>query len=1166
MKKVCIWILLALGIMTAVSAQDFRATITGIVTDQTRAAVPDAQVRAIQRGTNQVVETKTNREGYYTLTYLQPSTYDIEVTAPGFSKLRRENITLMVADKVDLPLVLELGKVSEQVTVTAEVEVVQTADASGGMNFDSMMTSEYPLSGRQVYMLMDLTPGVLFTQEEFGTTGHSGTRNWDVNAKYVMNGGVEGTNAFALNGAPISLTGTWQLAPNVDAVQEFKVMTNTYDAAIGRTGGGAVNTTLKSGSNVWRGTMGNSYRNTILDANFTQNNRVGAPRGKHIWNQFSGTLGGAIRKDKDFIFVSFEGLRERIPFPAVSNTPPLDLRDGQHFTDYRITINDPLTVHTCVPSVDRVTSCSRPDIRNPFPGNVIPASRINPIGKKILSLYPAPNMPGLTQNFVATNNVGVYRTDQPIGRWDRVIGDKDRFYAVVTFQKGREFRNQTGFPPPVSVGNMHSQRQNMNYIIDWTRIVSPTAVLDIRASYGRFTSMFPYGLMDSGFTADDLGMTQMIQAPTAKAKHPPRIQLDQYSDLFSNNANMYNWNTDNQWNLVPTITVTRGSKTIKTGADLIYAARGNGSVGYSNGWFQFTRKWTQRYPLVGGNTSDGSGVADMLLGHPNNGQLDWTDTYYRSWPYFGFFVQTDWKVRRNLTLNLGLRYDVQIPFVERWDRQNAGFDFNAKNPVSDAVLAQWRKFKAQYDATNPRFPYPDPPIEIRGGKTFIQPGGPRRVYDTDWTNIQPRFGLAWQFLSRTVLRTGFGIYHRTATQTGYTDGFSQATDYIESLDGGLTPSSGFTGPYSLQNPFPDGIIPPTGRELGLLTNIGRAVNFDGRQRPIPRTFQYSFGFQRRTFFNILIDASYVGSITKKETVVYDMNFYQKDAILQGRAVSNYMDRTVNNPFYGILPPNATLGASATIAARELYRNFPGFQGITMQTNPWGSYRYDGLQLRVEKRFTGNRSTSGALTAVFSYTFSKNFQNKNRRNSWNLEEPVLHQLVSYDKPQNLSLSGIWDIPVGKGRHFYNQPGAFMDKVVSGWTVNWIFRYYSGNPVAWPNVQFSCSSYLVENQTRDRWFNNDRSCYRAWPAYTYSDFPDRFPWLRQMDYRSVNMSMNKTFRLNERWRFQLRGEAFNLTNTPYYGPPDTGYQNARFGMLPLDQRNFPRFIQITGKFSF
>jgi len=317
---------------------------------------------------------------------------------------------------------------------------------------------------------------------------------------------------------------------------------------------------------------------------------------------------------------------------------------------------------------------------------------------------------------------------------------------------------------------------------------------------------------------------------------------------------------------------------------------------------------------------------------------------------------------------------------------------------------------------------------------------------------------------------------------------------------------------------------------------------------------------------VLLDASYVGSQTVHDSVPYDMNFYRREAIEQGRAVANFMDRTISNPFFGNLPTNATLGASATVAARELYRYLPGFQGITMQTNPWGRYRYDSLQLRVEKRFLGNRSKAGALTMIFSYTFSKNFQEKNRRNSWNLDEPVLHQLVSYDKPQNIAFSGVWDVPFGRKRALYRNPGPVMDKLVSGWTVNWIYRFTAGNPVPWMNVQYGCGSYLVENQTRDRWFNNDVSCYRSWPSYTYSNFPDRFPWLRQMDLSSANLAASKTFTLSERYRLNLRGEAFNITNSPYFGPPDTGYQNARFGMLPLEQRNFPRLVQVSAKLLF
>jgi len=261
-----------------------------------------------------------------------------------------------------------------------------------------------------------------------------------------MNGGVSGTNSFSLNGAPVSLTGSWQVAPNVDAIQEFKVMTNTYDAAIGRTGGGSVNTTLKSGGNVWHGTTFNFMRNSILDANYTQNNQVGAPRGKHITNQFGGTLGGYVRKDKDFIFASFEGFRERVPFPVVANVPPLDLRDGQHFTQYNMKIYDPLTGHTCVDRVDVTGTCSSTYIRTPFPGNAIPETRISAIGRKLLSYYPAPNTGGLTQNFVNAASTGKYRYDQPMFRWDHVIDPNNRAYALFTFQHGMNTAIRTEFP------------------------------------------------------------------------------------------------------------------------------------------------------------------------------------------------------------------------------------------------------------------------------------------------------------------------------------------------------------------------------------------------------------------------------------------------------------------------------------------------------------------------------------------------------------------------------------------------------------------------------------------------------------------------------------------------------------------------------------------------
>lgn len=1147
-----------------ISAQDYRATISGTVTDKSKAVIPGAVVRATRIDTNESVSVKTNQDGFFTIPFLNPSKYALEVSAQGFRALTRNDIVLMVADKLELDLQLDVGRLNEVVTVTAEPELLKTGDASLGTSFDSLETQEYPLNGRQVYMLMSLAPGVLFTQEQFGATGFSGTRGWDVNGEYVMNGGVKGTNQFLLNGAPVSLTGSWQVAPNVDAIQEFKMMLSTYDAQYGRTGGGTVNTTLKSGTNKWHGTLFDYVRNNIFDANTTQNNRVGAARGKHITHQFGGTVGGMVRQDKDYIFISFEGFRERVPFPVVTDTVPMDLRDGRNFSNYGIKIYDPLTNHICKQGVDTAPNvrCYSTYVRNPFANDEIPESRISPIGRKLLALWPAPNFAAQTQNYFATNNTGKYRYDQPMARWDHNFSQNDRLYAIFTFQHGNEDRNNTGFPAPAETGQIISERTFQTYILDWVHVFSSATVLDIRGSFGRFTSDFPDGERDFNLTASSLGIT--LPHPSTVARDTaPHVNLDLYTSII---GNTYTWNVDNQWSFSPTLTRIHGRHSTKFGGEYVRAARASAGPGRANGEFSFNRTWTQLSSTRGGDRFDGSGIADLLLGLPASGFIDYNDSYYRTWPYMAFYIQDDWKARRNLTFNLGLRYDVQYPFIEQHDRVNTGFDFNSVNPLSDQIIANWKALKTAYDAKNPQWPYPDPPAAILGGKTFITPGGDRHTYGTDWTNLQPRFGFAWSPRKTAVLRGGFGIYHRTATQGNYNDGFSERTNYNRSLDGGILPAGGLTGPYSLQNPFPDGIITPSGSSLGLLTNAGRGVSFDGRQRVIPRTYQYSFGMQFRMPHNIIVDTTYAGSQTVHDTMSAQLDYIPMGTFQYGHDHTLFLDRKVPNPFWGILPLSSDFGNSPDMQALNLLRPYPLFNGISESTNPWARYRYDALQLRVERRFFGDRKATGALSLVLSYTFAKNFEANHRLNDWDLSEAPIHELSNYDKPQNIAFSGVWDLPFGRNRKFFAASSAPVRAVASGWNLNWIFTYYSGYPVNWPDAVFSCDSYSVPVQTFDHWFNNDSSCYRGRPSYTLRVVPDRFPTIRVPAAPQLNATLARTFQVTEHITFQLRGESFNLTNTPLFNPPNTTYNSPSFGIIPFQQRNFPRLVQLAGKIIF
>jgi len=1156
-----IWLFASLLAAPAAWAQISRASILGRVTDPTSAGIPRAVVRIIRDDTNERLDTIADDAGNFSFASLNPGIYRIEASAPGFKTVERTGLRLDTDETVSLAIALAIGDVSDRVTVAASRDLLDMSSAANLTRIDPVKLGDLPLIGRQAYSLVGLTPGVIFTQEQFGTTGFAGLRGWDANNKFIINGGIVGTNQFLLNGAPVSLTGSWQFSPNVDAIEEFKVLTNSYDAQFGRTGGGTVITTLKSGTNAWHGGVFEYFHNAVFDANTTQNNQTGLPRGKHNTHQYGGTIGGPLRHNKDFLFFSYEGFREIDPFPVVSDTPPLNLRDGNSFNKYSIKIYDPLTAHECVEGVD-ATKCASAYIRDPFPNNTIPLTRISPIGRAILDLYPGPNGAGLTQNFIAGGNVGRYRQDQPMGRWDHMFNDRDRLSATITFERGRDFTSTNGFAPPAEVGNQADFRIDQNYIAEFTHIVSPTTVFNFRASFGRFTELFPDSSGDSDLTATALGMTKMIHAPTVDSDAPPSFDLSTYSSII---GNTYSWSTQNQWSLQPGMIQTKGKHVIHYGFEWTYAAIANAGPGRANGEFSFTPGWTQQYVNHSGGSRDGSGVADLLLGLPDSGFVDYNDSSYKSWPYFGAYVQDTWRVARKLTLTLGLRYDVQIPFVERFNRVNAGFDYSSVNPLTPQVLDAWKAAAAAYNAGNPKYPYPAPPGALFGAREFASAKN-RRPYDTDWTDIQPRLGIAWNFAPKTVFRAGFGIFYRTASQLNQSDGFSQRTNYVSSLDSGILPAAGLTGPYSLQQPFPNGILAPTGAAGATQTDIGQNVQYDGRYRPIPRTYQYSAGFERELPWGVVAQFYFSGSQTVHDSmpVEYDAPSYAD--ILKGQTSTSYLTRRVANPFYGILPSNTTLGGSAQIPAYDLLRPYPLFDGIAVTTLPLARYRYDSMQVLAERRFSG-LADGGIFTFLIAYSFSKSYDMSHRLNAWNLNEAPVHEIGALDKPQVLAITGLWDLPFGWDRRFFSNVGRLGGALLNGWAVDWTLTYNSGYPVSMPNADFVCSNYDSPlGQSAAHWFNNDPACWKTPGVYEIRTYLDRFSNIRNPTAPQLNLSVEKTFWLGEKYTMQFRGESFNVTNTPILPGPNTNIGDPRFGQLPIQQNNLPRYIQVAAKIVF
>jgi hypothetical protein len=1151
-------LLLTGGIPWVALAQNPWATINGRVVDSSQAAIPDAHVIAWVPNLPEPAETDTDDSGLFSLTFLPAGVYQIEIEASGFKPFTKADVVVGPSRTLDMTFTLDVESVKEGVTVGGTQDPVQSASLGTSQEVDNTAVRELPTIGRQGYNLLNLAPGVILTQDQLRGGGFAGLRNWDANGNYIINGGLQGSNQFLLNNAPISLTGTWQFSPSVESIQDVRILTNSYDAQFGRTGGGTVNTTLRSGSDVWHGEAYEFLHNAVLDANSSENNSVGAPRGKHITNQFGATAGGPIHGTSDFLFFSFEGFHEIAPFPVVSDTPPIDLRSGGGFTEFGIHIYDPLTARVCRSGVDTPvgTPCFSTYIRLPFPRNTIPDSRISVVGQNILSLYPAPTGPGLTQNYLATANTGHSQYVQPIGRWDHNFGEKTRFFAVFTFQNSTEEQSNSGFPATIDIGTGTAQQTAQNYIADWTRVISPSTVLDARASFTRFTVLAPESACTGCITADQLGITNFPHAPTVEQNSAPRIDLTQATSII---GNTFSWNTQNQMDFAATLSHAHGRHDLRFGLEFSYSAIASAGPGRANGEFDFTGQWTQQYVNRSSGILDGSGVADLLLGIPNSGYIDYNNNSYRSWPYYAGFVQDTWKLKPRLTISLGLRYDVQIPFVERYNRINQGFDLASVNPLSTQIIANWNTIAAAYNAQNPQYPYPSPPSAIYGGRTFATPAD-RRPYDTDWTDLQPRFGLAWNATGSTVIRAGAGIFYRTATNMNYTDGFNLQTAYTRSTDGGLLPAAGLAGPYSLENPFPNGIASPTGSSLGLETNIGNAVNFDSRQRPIPRTYEYSAGLQQQLPWGFAAAVSYAGNITVHDSLPVALD--NPDAAQYARGVADpyYFNRQLPSPYFGILPATSALGSQNLVTAYNLLRNYPVFNGIEQTNTPSARYRYDSAEVLLQRR-------TGAFTFFLAYTFSKSFEANHRLNDWDLSEPPIHELTPQDKPQNLAIAGTWELPFGWGRKWGNDVPPLAGAFLNGWSADWVFTYSSGYPVAQPDAQFTCASYDAPGgQTAQRWFNNTPKCYQSYPLYALRTNPDVFPNIRTPTAPQLNLSIEKNLWIGEKFLLQFRAEAYNATNTPIFPGPDTNYKDARFGELPLQQSNFPRYGQVSAKFIF
>jgi hypothetical protein len=1170
----------------SLSAQEFRATISGRVLDSSGGAVPNARIQATNVANNETSNASTDSSGVYSIPFLRPGMYKLSVSADGFKQFIRENITLQVGQIAGIEVSLEVGSITETVNVVAEAALLETQTASRTAVISSKQVTEIPLNSRNPFMLGAMMSGVTFR----------GAAIWQrpfdngAIAEWSVNGGRQSNNEFLMDGAPNNAQmGNNNIAyvPIVDAVQEFSVQQNSYDAQYGKTGGGVFNVVLKSGTNDFHVTGWEFMRRRFLDANTYQNNAVGAARPGHRLDQYGFQVDGPLlipkiftrdSKIRGFFLGSYEGYYELWPQFLRNSYPEAEMRSGD-FSRLVTANNQPITIYDPIAS----STVAGDPVRSPFPGNIIPASRINPVARAVTGFMPATNSrdPG---NRYGTNNL--INPEYPatddfynlILKFDFNIGDRHRAYFRHASNDRTEDRCVNGIcSGPGMDGQQPFQRINDAYVADWVWTAAPTTVVNVRASTNRFIEK-GFGRDNDGFDLTSLGLPASLVSQLPGPTYFGRWQFDGYSPL----GRYQSINITNNYNLATNVTKIQGSHTMKFGTDLRrihFIQQNSGNILLFQGQTQWTQRlWNQSEPTAG------DGYASFLLGGISGSSNFPLYPFFQQW-YFAPYFQDDWKVSRRVTLNLGLRWDFNQAPSEKYNRINRGFNPSAASPLASQIPAA---MLAQYPNLR----------NLQGGLEFAGVNGnPSTVGVNDLNNWQPRVGVAFAANDKTVLRGGWGLYFMNPNNNFLeTRGFDTNTPIVNTLDGGRT-----LQPSLLNNPYPGGINLPAGAGNGYNTFVGQGFNWYNPAMRTPYVHQFSFEVQRSISNNATLSVAYVGSRTigandERAFNIPTLDFRKQCNLLEGGSPA-YCNAQVPNPFRGLEPFRGTGLFTATNVSRfQINRPYPQFTNDLLERGRGESnIYYNSLQVNFNVRMGRD------LTLLGNYTLSKMIER------WGYEDPynnVRQQgLYFNDRPHYVKFNTVYELPFGKGKRFINGGGGLVGRLVGGWQVSTYTQMGSGEPNDLPNNAIMLRDPRTPGGDWDgemRWkdhqvrgwnpcvlrqfdngtvspqpFSIARGCGTdtanyAWlmtAGYAPGFNPSRSGQIRKQPLFNMDFALAKMTQITERLRFQFRAEAFNLTNYYFYGRNNgfiTNPNDPNFGTVfphqASTQNGYPRQVQL------
>ena len=1100
---------------TAVEAQIGSGAFVGNVVDQAGAAVPGATIIVTAAGTKLTRTGITNQDGSYRFPGLPPGSYQVRVEMSGFQPLTREGVRVATGETVRVDVRLKIGQLSEGVTVIADAPLLRSEASGLGHVVDHRRLVDLPLNGRSFVSLASLVPGIALPPPPAAPLPR-------------INGGRPRTNEYLFDGISVLQPEPGQVAffPNVDAIQEFKIESNTPPAEFGRFNGGVVNLTTRTGTNAIHGTAFDFFRNRALNArNFFASTIPVKPKFRR--NQFGGVIGGPVQRDRTFFFADYQGQRQTIG-RTVTSTVPTALQRHGIFTE-PIGTRVPLIYD---PATTQPGAASGTATRTQFPGNTIPADRMDPVAVKLLSRYPLPTSSGTANNYrrvadetVDQDQLGVRidhrlssNRDQIFGRLTRLRED---FIPVTPLPEGSGVTTGTLGPQDTTSWSFASSFQRTFS----TNIVNELRVGDTRRHVDRQAADL------GGAPAEVLGLPGI----PSNAKFPttvPTFLIGGYQQLGSPTNTASDFGTS-VTEIADTLTWLKGRHTIKMGGDLRWERLNVIQPPSPTGQFTFSNLFTNLPTDSTTAGTTGTPLAGFLLGQVQQFSIDLQDQQIRNRAHWQeYFVQDDWRLSDRVTVNAGVRYTLNFPSTEE-NNQVAVFNLDSQ--------------QLEYAGEN---------------------GQPRAARQLHKLNFGPRLGIVGRVTDRTVVRTGFGLVW--IEMAGITTPFTTPvfpflqTVSQRTLDN-IVPAFTLSGGPTVA-PIPH--TPTAG--------LGQGVFSVDRDLGSGYVQQWNASVQRELTSNMAVELAYAGSkITRVGLPDTNLNQLTVEQLAEGA----FLQQRVPNPYFGEIPRSSSLG-DPTITRAQLLKPFPEYTTVSLYRNNVGTTIYHGFYAKLEQRFTRG------LSYLVSYTRSKLVDDASSVfDASILTGPVANfpaadsfnrrlerDYSTGDIPHVFVTSVIWDFPFGAGRS--SHPGGVLGALVNDWTLTGVVTLQSGMPVAITQTTNNNAFAGFGTQRPDmigdprlpssqrsvsRWFNTD--AFRAAAPFTIGT-SSRNP-VRGPGYNNLDLAVMRRIPVVGK-AIELRAEVFNLTNTPPLGAPNTTVGAAAFGTI--SSAGDPRIVQLAIKFIF